>query len=173
VHGHDAGVIELARHLGLFQEPSERALVDRRRRPLRERALLPEDDLHREMAPQRLVPHAQDRALPAAADLALDRVARRGRRELGQLLHQGSRGRRERLRSPPVEPFDPRIRAQRTPARVELQELLQLVSHPRTLAPQLRQESLELWTVQRVRALEQLRQLTVGSPHSPLSLAQA
>ncbi len=90
---YDARVIELAGHLRLLEEPSERALVDERRAALDRRIRLPEDHLHRQRAPQVLVPDPQDRSHPSARDLALDRVARLLRRVRGEALDELTRRR--------------------------------------------------------------------------------
>ncbi len=76
VDRHDARVIELARDLRLLEEARHAPSVDVGRRRIRLRAVVPEDDLHRQLATEILVPHAQDRAHAAARDLAAQPVAR-------------------------------------------------------------------------------------------------
>ena len=80
MHGHDAGVIELAGDLRFFEEAPERARVDGWRVAARGRVLLAEHDLHRQRAAQVLVPHSQHGAHAAAPDLAEQAIAevRRG-----------------------------------------------------------------------------------------------
>ena len=87
MHGHHAGVLELAGDLGLVEEAQQRALVDGRAGPLA--ALAAEHDLHGQVAAEVVVVHAQDRAHAAARDLALDAVAR----ALGPLGHDAAQQR--------------------------------------------------------------------------------
>ncbi len=76
VHGHDAGVIELAGDLRLLEEAHHAALVDALQRVVLGVPLAAEHDLHRELAAQIVVPHAQDHAHAAARELAAQLVAR-------------------------------------------------------------------------------------------------
>jgi len=73
VDRHDAGMVELARHLRLLDEA----------RDLRDLGLR-EDHLHREVPAQILVPDLEDRPHPAAGDLPLQLVAPEGGRPPGE-----------------------------------------------------------------------------------------
>ncbi|MCC7013892.1 MAG: hypothetical protein IT454_15145 [Planctomycetes bacterium] len=97
VHRHDAGVVELARDLRLFQEAAERFRIDGRSVAGR-RFAAPEHHLHRQRAPQLLVPDLQDRAHPAARDLTQELVARPARALGAQALEQLALWPRVRLR---------------------------------------------------------------------------
>ena len=79
VDGHDAGVVELARDLGLLEEAlpqAGRALrIDRQG-----------DDLHREVSPELLVDHLEHPPHATATDLPQDPVARGQGGPFGQAL---------------------------------------------------------------------------------------
>ena len=91
VHGHDPGMVELARDARLVQEARELTRLDRARgrRPTR-------DELHRQRSVELPVSHSQDRAHPAAADLGFDRIALaeflRRCKAAEQVLHPGTLG---------------------------------------------------------------------------------
>jgi len=103
VHRDDAGVVELAGHLRLFEEARELVRLDLWRAAARGRLALAEDHLHREMAAQIAVPHAQDRAHAAARDLALELVARGREALLAETAHELAGGRDRRLAGRRVE----------------------------------------------------------------------
>ena len=77
MHGHDAGVVELARDLGFLDEPLERL-----------GAVHAAQSLERQMALQVAIPDAMDGAHPAARELALVLVALPGLLALVQTLRE-------------------------------------------------------------------------------------
>ena len=75
MNGNDAGVVELSGDLRLLEKAHEGLDVDLLDLRFVLRIPLAQHDLHRQVATQVLVPDVQDRAHPAASDLALHAIA--------------------------------------------------------------------------------------------------
>ena len=75
MHRHDAGMIELTRYLGFFEETTERLIINRWCVPLFRLLALAEHNFHRKSTAKIAIPHPKDRSHSSSRKLPAEENA--------------------------------------------------------------------------------------------------